>query len=119
MARSRDQQRERMVRRRERRKILLRCRVIVVCVRVLSWGSNGLTRACSQNQFSLFLLVFAHTSRSLDTAISLVSPRAKLDIEIRAGTCNQRYAPYESAWDGQALFLVFCATSKCGYRQSL
>src|ERR1700720_4200950 len=37
----------------------------------------------------------------------------------RAGTCNQSYGPYESAWDGQALFLVFCATSKCGYRQSL
>src|SRR6266446_7574438 len=118
MARNRDPQRERMVRRRERRRIQLRCRVIVVRVRVLSWGSNTLTRACSQNQFSLLRLVFAHMSRSLDMAVSLVSPRAKLNMETRAGTCNQSYGLYESAWDGQALFLVFCASSKCGYRQS-
>src|SRR6476660_2041985 len=66
MARSRDPQRERMVRRWERRKIRVRCRAIVVCVRVLSWGSNALTRACSQNQFSLFslFLFFVHTSCS-------------------------------------------------------
>src|SRR6202171_3025021 len=38
---------------------------------------------------------------------------------LRAGTCNQSYGPYESAWDCQALLLVFFATSKCGYRQSL
>src|SRR6202051_2068856 len=37
----------------------------------------------------------------------------------RAGTCNQSYGPYESAWDCQVLLLVFFATSKCGYRQSL
>ena len=65
MARNRDPQRERMVRRRERRKIQLRCRVIAVCVRVLSSGSNALTRACSQNRFSLLLLVFAHLNRRL------------------------------------------------------
>jgi hypothetical protein len=35
------------------------------------------------------------------------------------GICNQSCGPYESAWDGQALFLVFYAASKCGYRQSL
>src|ERR1700722_592765 len=55
----------------------------------------------------------------LEVAISLIFHRAKIIYGLRAGTCNQSYGPYESAWDGQALFLVFCATSKCGYRQSL
>jgi hypothetical protein len=38
---------------------------------------------------------------------------------VRAGTCNHSYGRYESAWDGQALFLIFCATSQSDYRQSL
>src|SRR5258708_5744209 len=56
MARSRDPQRERMVRHRERQKIRLHCRVIAVCARAPSWGSSALLKACSQSQFSLLLL---------------------------------------------------------------
>jgi hypothetical protein len=37
----------------------------------------------------------------------------------RARTCIQRNEPYESAWDGRVLILVFVVISKCGYRRSL
>jgi hypothetical protein len=57
-------------------------------------GHSGLTERPILNELK--------NTTVLDMAISLVSPRAKLNMEVRAGTCNQSYGPYESAWDGQA-----------------
>jgi len=39
-------------------------------------------------------------------------------LRFRARTCIQRSEPYERAWDGRGLILVFCVTSKCGYQRS-
>jgi integrase-like protein len=55
----------------------------------------------------------------ITSPLYVLSLSDRAQYRLRAGTCNQSYGPYESAWDCQARFLVFCATSKCGYRQSL
>ena len=47
------------------------------------------------------------------------SPGRMLHDGFRARTCIQRDGPYESAGDGLVVVLVFCVTSKYGYRQSL
>ena len=71
-------------------------------------------------QFGLRAGMIAHWDElELRAATDGTDTQSSFERGLRAGTCNQSYGPYESAWDGQALFLVFCATSKCGYRQSL
>ena len=59
-------------------------------------GHSGLTERPILNELK--------NTTVLDMAISLVSPRAKVNMEVRAGTCNRSYGPYESAWMGRLCF---------------